>query len=189
MEKTWTPTPAMVIALVIVFVFLLIGSYFKTQLRDGMLEGMWKADEDFLQKAELSGFYFYVGPSLGSSLGSFFSEKRRAYILMHSEETVIINRAVNLYISGGWLDSLNPFMTASFIRSVQIEPEDSETQDVTDVVIKIEDVLPRNMTMEISMLDGRMVLSGVLSPDSDNEPKVYADLFKDTIATANAVSF
>jgi hypothetical protein len=140
--------------LLIVLVLILIWSFYSTLcLYSSFLEGLWTATEAFCKRAEIDGMMIFLGPS--SCL------KRKAYMLIYSENSVLASRNLELIFMPQFL----PALRTSLFLSVSTQEEDS--------------VLPSRLTAELYLAEGRMLWL-------DQENTVWFEAFRDNQASANS---
>lgn len=164
-----------IIAVVILLILLIVFNSKQNKITDEFLYGMWKANDDFLKKADLQGMMFYIGPPDNS--GPTW-ESRMVYIIMHSGNSIIVNKRVEMIIHNSILEYIVPNGTSA-IRDVEIRELEQDS-----VGIPMKEIMPSNMTMDINITDGSIILSGEpLNSQDSNENIVYAELYKDNIST------
>ncbi len=139
------------IVLIIIFVFITI-----KYMENALLDGMWNASANFCEQAGLQSMLLYLQPS--------FTHVRCGYIIMTTDEGIIINDPVKITI---W-----PSMSFSAYKKhkIDIEWQDSDGYDY----------FPSNQTMYYYPLLGKMVLM--------NDDEVTAVLYKNTITSSELVN-
>lgn len=174
-------TQSIVIGVVVFIIFLLCwilsSSYYG--MYDDMINGMWKADPEWAEKAEIDGMLLFIGPC-EDSLFSFGSETRKGYLIMHADDKVIASKKLELTISTGI--SILPRKTVNYsIYVTDLSAADSGLlPDADHDGIAWTDIMPHELEMELGVSSGKLVLSGI---DKSGETIQYAKLFKDTSAT------
>lgn len=182
-----------VIVIIMIMVVLAAGKP-KKKLYNTIIQGMWRAGDDFLEKSDLGGMYLYIGEVYNSGAGSLTKELRKAYLIMHNESSVLVNKRIDIEISKPLSSNFNPFAETNIERSIKISEysgaEDSLKLNTTDLLpdeegesqIPIKDIMPETQTMYLDLGAGRLALKGI---DDDGEEQVYAELFKDAAASVD----
>jgi len=164
-----------IIGCVILIVLLLfVNARSNYEMYNDMLSGMWVSDPEWAEQADLDGMLLFIGPCEG-----WFSDTRKCYLIMHADSRVIINKQIEMTISSGVTLIPSKQLTCGvYVKDLE-EPDDSEIADEYDT-IPFEEIMPNNMTLEIGISTGKLLLSGI---DEDGEVIHYAKLYKDAVAT------
>ncbi len=164
-----------IIGVVVFIVFLLCwmlsSSYYG--MYDDMINGMWKADPEWAEKADIDGMLLFIGPSDGFGI---LSETRKGYLIMHADDKIIASKKLELTISTGV--TVLPRKNVNYSVYVNDLSEASDLLPEDDIAWT--DIMPHDLEMELGVSNGRLVLSGA---DKSGEIIQYAKLFKDTSAT------
>ena len=166
-----------IIGVIIFIVFLLCwmlsSSYYG--MYDDMINGMWKADPEWAEQADIDGMLLFIGPTETSGV---LSETRNGYLIMHADDQIIASKKVTFNISTGI--SILPKTTVTYgVNIVDLdEPEDEDLPEAD--YIPWTEIMPHNLEMELGVSNGKLILNG---NDEDGEKTQYAKLFKDPAAT------
>jgi len=151
------------LAITVILLVLFYITYCNKNCND-YLHGMWEADDEYCKESGVSSIMVMVGPSQGGYT-NLYKDSRRLYILMYDEEDIIFNRTVDVKISPSYT------LTGEYQnRRMVIEDEDYEG------------IMPREMTLSVSIMDGHMVFYGT----GEDKDTIYASLYKDHDATHKA---
>lgn len=173
-------TQNIIIGVVVLIVFLLCwilsSSYYS--MYDDMINGMWKADPEWAEKADIDGMLLFIGPCDSESMFTFWSETRKGYLIMHADDKVIASKKLEFTINTGV--SILPKKTVNYSIHVTDldEPEDGSLPEADHIAWK--EIMPHDLEMELGVSSGKLVLSGI---DKSGETTQYAKLFKDPSAT------
>jgi hypothetical protein len=163
---------------VIVFILFLVcwmlsSSYYS--MYDDMISGMWKADPDWAEQADIDGMLLFIGPSEGSGI---LSETRKGYLIMHADDQIIASKKIDVNISTGI--SILPKTTVTYSMHVTDLSEPEEEGMLEADHIPWTDIMPYDLEMELGVSSGKLILNGT---DDEGESTQYAKLFKDPAAT------
>jgi hypothetical protein len=152
----------LLVLFVIIFIYL---GWRTSQVYSNSISGMFSASPEFLEKAEISNMFLYVGEPFKNGP---FTEKRYIYLVMHHENTIIANKQLEMEIK----KSLNSYIISNENKyNVRIY----ELDDDDDSGVKFSDIMPENLELYFDITMGRMSLKG---DDNDDDPKLYAELYK-----------
>lgn len=183
-----------VVILVILVMFVVAAVRPKQKMYESIIQGMWKGGDDFLEKAELGGMYLYIGTPYNSGASSMTKELRKAYLIMHNEDAVLVNKRIDIEITKPLLSNINPFVELELEREIKIKEFSGEEDALklntsgllndqdNDSTIPISDIMPETQTMYLDLGAGRIALKGI---DESGEEQVYAELFKDAAASVD----
>jgi hypothetical protein len=165
-----------VIGCIILLVLIFINAKANYELYDDAIGGMWVSDPEWAADADIDGMLLFVGPS-----ESYFSDTRKCYLIMHADDRVIVSKQIQMSISSG----VNILPTKQLSCSVNVEDLEDEQEHLEGVIdegdsIPFEDIMPSDLTLEIGISSGKLVLKGL---DKDGEEIQYAKLYKDSVAT------
>lgn len=166
-------SPEMIAIAVLVLVILVLIYVMWTNkgaAYESMIAGLWEGDENFLKQSELTSMIVYIGPNIGG----VFSELRRAYIIMTTAATVIMQKVVYLTLDGSagiFGSNVSKTLSLADDEHGNVESGDPkpglDTSDDVSVGKVITDV---PMSCNISFSIGCMVW--------ENDEKIYARLFR-----------
>lgn len=140
---------AVVVLLLFIMVFYM--SWISASRVSEYLSGVWVGDSTFLEKSSLRDIQLFIAPG-GSS--------RSAYLIMtDTEGNFISNQPITISLSG--VDGYKTMFATS----------NDESVIRADVEYDVHDVMPSELTMKLSLLNGTLALH-----DGD---KIYAFLVKD----------
>lgn len=145
-----------VIAVVILIIFYIYVLVSKNNYLQSYLTGMWAATEEFLERAEIEGMFL--------QLGEQDKNVRRAYLLMHDNNTIVTNRGFDMKFKSSPLQYLTPQITES------IDYEVTLTDTEVDENMPLEEIIPLILTLTLYPATNRMILT-------DGET-VYAEMYK-----------
>lgn len=158
-----------VLVLVVLVLFYILWQT-KSDAYNSMIAGLWEGDENFLKQSELTSMILYVGPNIGGA----FSELRRAYIIMTTAATVIMQKVIYLNLDGSaGLFGSNVTKTLSLTDDEKGNVESGDPKpglDDSDTVSVGKVITDAPMTCNISFGIGCMVW--------ENEERIYARLFR-----------
>jgi hypothetical protein len=126
---------SVIIVIVIVLLFLGYCSYNNAKINGENLSGMWEATDEFLEKAEISGMYMYIGDE-------YKFGKRKAHILMHDNGKVIASMNVDLQTSF----YLSPIYKKQITLNATVKESDSET----DEELTVSEIMPEKVILTYS---------------------------------------
>lgn len=186
--------PIQIIAIVVIIFLALVFAIARSKqpLYNDVMHGMWRGGDDFLEKAELSGMYIYIGTPYESTLTK---DKRKAYIIMHNGEDILINKRIEIEITKSLTDFMNPLVKTELEQKVCISEFDPEAVDSDDKLsgiideaddsnqIPIREVMPENLTMYLNMGTGRLSFKGEDPKTGDD--RLYAEMYKDAAASVD----
>jgi len=144
MDKKYKIALCITIFLIIMIIYYI---YSNRKVLTNYIEGVWIADTKFLEEAELGndgGLILYIGQ------GDW--NERKAYILMFSDDGVVLNQKVDMTFN------FNIGYSSTFMKRNVVFDD-------------LDEVMPCNLTVEMSTIDGSMIFY-------DNET-VYMRLYKD----------
>ena len=177
---------AIVIIVFIALMFMIARS--KQPLYNDVMHGMWRGGEDFLEKSDLSGMYIYIGEPYNNNP---LKDTRKAYIIMHSGDNILVNKRIELEITKSILETLSPFTKTELEQKVKVleyNADDGSDDSLDGIVdesadtnqIPISDIMPEDLTMYLNMGTGRLSLKG--NDPKTGEERLYAELYKDAAA-------
>jgi hypothetical protein len=160
---------------ILILLLVFVNAHANYELYDDMLGGMWVSDPEWAEQADLDGMLLFIGPC-----DSWISDTRKCYLIMHADNRVIINKQIEMKISSGI--TVMPSKQLSCNVNVKDLEEPEEDIDIVDEddTIPFEDIMPNDMTLELGISSGKLVLKGI---DDDGEVIHYAKLYKDAVAT------
>lgn len=165
---------------IVVALFLIVVCYFISRgyysMYDDMLTGMWKADPDWAERAELDGMLLYIGEAEG-----WWGESRKCYMIMYANDQVLAAKQIEMSISTK--NTLFPKKAVDYyINMTDLgESEEGLLPDETDGMnMPLADIMPLELRMELGVSNGKLILYG---DDEDGEETQYAKLYKDAAAT------
>jgi hypothetical protein len=180
-----------VVLAVFVILILVINVYIRQQIYNSFIRGHWVANEEFCKKSDLDGMLLQIGPSSG------WWEERLGYLIMYGGGSIIINKRFNISIRGSILDYLNPYTNNVYVKSLRLadfnedgsicaidkpddimEIQDESVDDASNV--RISKIMPPRLRAEIDIAKGQMIWYG---PGNDGEDTIYAELYRDNIAS------
>lgn len=123
------------------------------------VSGIWKANDDFCQKADITGMLVTFAKDVGDF--KIFSNLN-TYIIISANNLIIFQKLLKLKITGYRI--LNYYYYYASI----------ENYDDNDD-ISISDIFPRNFWIIINIENGKMIWK--------NNDTIYAELFKDNEAS------
>lgn len=156
----------LLIAIIVIVVLIIIISFIgykyynlqKTQSNkvDKFISGMWQANDEFCQKADIDKMLLYIGDGL---------EEKNAYLLIYSEGNVVVSKKLQI--------KMYPVKVSSSEWESEYKVEIIDADDPDDT--SLNDIMPSKVNMKLSIINGRLCLY--------KKKKIYADLFKDNIST------
>lgn len=133
-----------IIAIIIIFILIVIicfvgyKYYSLEQLHnvrmDDFISGMWQANEDFCQQADIEKMLLYIGSG----------PDKNAYLLIYSDGNVVVSKKLQLNIS--------PSKVSSKEYKVEIIDADDPNDD------SLKDIMPSKLNMKLSINNGRLCL-------------------------------
>lgn len=127
-----------IISLIIFFILSIIILFRHTE--DQLLNGFWKADTEFCEKAQLEAFILYLDKS------SFLT--KQGYILAANKDGIIINNPVKLTLS----NVITPFPYISNCKKM------NATIDWLEFPLEDTDAFPSNFQIDFYPLMGKMII-------------------------------
>jgi hypothetical protein len=162
-----------VVLVIFIIIYLLISSCYSVY--NEIISGMWSADPEWAELADLDGMLLYIGPNLGNIL----KETRKGYLIMYANDKVIASKQIEFNMGS----PLTLIPKTVILRNITVVDLDDDN-DMLDVdTIALSDIMPSDLTMELSV-GGKLILTGDPLDELDlDEPIQYAKLFKDPSAT------
>lgn len=182
---------AMVIVLIVFVIASLAATQQKNALYSDMLQGMWTGGGDFLEKAELSGMYFYIGEPYKTSWNE---ERRKAYLIIHQDNALVYNSTVDLIIKRNVGTYINPTLSDEIERKIILTDKDPDTDPDTEEKLlpdadtdsaSINDIMPKQMTMFFDPRLPRLIFRG---ENDEGDDRIYAHFFKDAESSVGSSS-
>jgi hypothetical protein len=162
------------IGILIVIVILLIFNLWNfSNIKSDLFEGLWNASDEFCKKSEIDGMMIYIGPLI-----NFYSNKRKAYLIMHSENNVVVNKKFEISFSSGLSSIITSlFVTNTFYKNVYLYDTELESNsDVNDSSsIPLTEIMPLEQSVKIIVSDAHMIWTGIGKKDTE---ETFADLYK-----------
>jgi len=143
-----------IIAIIIVIIIILI--FYSRIIEYKQLTGFWKASNDYCKSANLDLFVLYISPGYYN---------RNVYILIKSEDGVIVNDMAELTLKPKISSFINPFINQEFKYDIDIKWLNENDIDGDD--------FPSEQELTLYPYMNKLILS--------NDDKIFAILYKDGI--------
>jgi hypothetical protein len=142
------------IGILIVIIIILI--FYSRILEYKQLTGFWKASNDYCKSANLELFLIYFSPGY---------YKRNVYILIKSEDGVIVNDMAEIDLIPSITTIFNPIINKEFKYNINIKWINENEIDNED--------FPSEQELILYPYDNKLILN--------NDDKIFAILYKDNI--------